>query len=206
MKPLEGLLAAALFYLLGALPFSYLLGRLVKGIDLREHGSGNVGATNVGRVLGWRYYPLALALDLGKGVAAAMLARHWGLPLELSGFAVLGHDWSLFLRFTGGKGVSTSLGILAVLSWPAFLSAIAVWGLILGTTRFASVASLCALASSPLLVFFLSHDLGGVALMGALALLSIWRHRRNIVQLSRGEEERLSSKSRSSSSSRRRQG
>lgn len=193
MKLLEGLLAGALFYLLGAIPFSYLLGRLVKGIDIREHGSGNVGATNVGRVLGWRYYPLALALDLGKGLAAGLLAQHWGLPLWLAGFAVLGHDWSLFLRFTGGKGVSTSLGLLAVLSWPAFLGALAVWGLVLGTTRFASLASLCALAFSPLGVFLLgpSRGLEGVALMGALLLLAIWRHRKNLIQLSRGQEERF---------------
>jgi glycerol-3-phosphate acyltransferase PlsY len=200
LKPLEGLLAGALFYLLGAIPFSYLLGRIVKGIDIREHGSGNVGATNVGRVLGWRYYPLALALDLGKGLAAGLLARHWGLPIWLAGLAVLGHDWSIFLGFTGGKGVSTSLGILAVLSWPAFLGTIAVWGLVLGTTRLASLASLCALAFSPLGVFLLSRDLEGVALMGALALLSIWRHRRNIAQLSRGQEERFS-RSRSGSGS-----
>lgn len=199
MKPLEGLIAGVLCYLLGAIPFSYLLGRLVKGIDIREHGSGNVGATNVGRVLGWRYYPLALALDLGKGLAAGLLVRHWGLPVWLAGFAVLGHDWSIFLGFTGGKGVSTSLGILAILSWPAFLGALAVWGLVLGTTRFASLASLGALAFSPLGVFLLGprKDLEGVALMGALLLLAVWRHRKNIAQLSQGKEGRfLSSRSR----------
>lgn len=193
MRLLEGLLAAALFYLLGALPWSYIIGRL-RGIDIREQGSGNVGATNVGRVLGWRYYPLALALDLGKGVAAGLLASHWGLtgdwPLLLAGLAVVGHDWSIFIRFSGGKGVSTSLGLLASLSWEAFLIAIVLWGLTLWRTRFASVASLAALALSPLTVWLFARDPWGVVLMAALTLLALFRHRANLARLRRGEESR----------------
>jgi glycerol-3-phosphate acyltransferase PlsY len=193
LRLLEGLLVAAVFYLLGAIPCSYIIGRL-KGIDIREHGSGNVGATNVGRVLGRRYYPLALALDLGKGLAAGLLASHWGLtgawPLLLAGLAVVGHDWSIFIRFSGGKGVSTSLGLLAALSWEALLISIALWALALWRTRFASVASLAALSLSPLTVWLFTHDLWGVVLMAALTLLALFRHRTNIAQLRRGEEQR----------------
>lgn len=193
MRLLEGLLVAALFYLLGAIPCSYLIGRL-KGLDIREEGSGNVGATNVGRVLGWRYYPLAVALDLGKGLAAGLLASHWGFSgkwlLLLAGLAVVGHDWSIFIGFSGGKGVATSLGLLAALSWEAFLIALALWGLTLWRTKLASLASLAALSLSPLTVWLFTRDPWGVVLMAALTLLALFRHRANLSRLRRGEEER----------------
>lgn len=188
---LEGLLAALIFYLLGAIPFSYLIVRLVKGVDIREHGSRNVGATNVGRLLGWRYYLLALALDLGKGAGAAALALHWDLPVLLAGLAVVGHDWSIFLRFTGGKGVATSLGLLSILSWPAFLIALAIWALIAWRTGFASVASMGSLSLAPLFVWLFTHGLGPTVLMLALAGLSVLRHRANIARLRRGEESKI---------------
>lgn len=188
---LEGLLAALIFYLLGAIPFSYLIVRLVKGVDIRQLGSGNIGATNVGRVLGRRYYLLALALDLGKGAAAAALALHWDLPVFLAGLAVVGHDWSVFLRFSGGKGVATSLGVLAIISWPALLIAFASWGLLLWWTRFVSIASMGALFLSPLFVWLFTRDLRPMVLLLALALLSIYRHRGNIARLRRGEENRF---------------
>jgi len=154
-------------------------------------GSGNVGATNVGRLLGWPYYLLALALDLGKGAVVASLALHWGLPISFAGLAVVGHDWSIFLRFSGGKGVATSLGVLAVLSWPALLVAFTLWGLTIWRTKFASVASLAALSLSPLFVWLFTHGLQGTLLMLALALLTVLRHRENIARLRRGEENRL---------------
>jgi len=194
LRPLEGLLTAAAFYLIGAIPISYLIGRL-KGVDIRHAGSRNVGATNVGRVLGWRYYPLALVGDLGKGVAAGLLALYWGLEgsaLLLLVLTVVGHDWSIFLGFSGGKGVSTSLGLLATLSWPAFFISAAAWGFTLWRTRFASLASLTGLFVAPLAVWLFRGDLWSAALMGALALLALFRHRGNLARLSRGEEPRLS--------------
>jgi glycerol-3-phosphate acyltransferase PlsY len=187
---LEGILAAIIFYLIGAIPFSYLIVRLVKGVDIRDFGSGNVGATNVGRILGRRYHILALALDLGKGAAAAALALHWDLPVPLAGLAVIGHDWSIFLRFSGGKGVASSLGILAVLSWPALLITLAIWSLVVWRTKFVSVASMSALFLSPLFVWLFTHDPWATALLLALALLAIFRHRENIERLRRGEENR----------------
>lgn len=190
MTLLEGLLAAIIFYLIGAIPFSFLIVRLAKGVDIRSVGSGNVGATNVGRLLGWPYYLLALALDLGKGAVAASLALHWGLPISLAGLVVVGHDWSIFLRFSGGKGVASSLGVLAVLSWPALLISFTLWGLAIWRTKLASVASLAALSLSPLFVWLFTHGLQGTLLMLALALLTVFRHRENIARLRRGEEGR----------------
>jgi glycerol-3-phosphate acyltransferase PlsY len=148
-------------------------------------------------VLGRRYYLLALVLDLGKGAAAAALAIHWDLPVLLAGLAIVGHDWSIFVQFAGGKGVATSLGVLAVLSWPAFLGSLVIWSLVVWRTGFVSVASMGALFLSPLSVWLFAHtqkagtnDLWPMVLMLALALLSIFRHRANIVRLRRGEENR----------------
>lgn len=133
---------------------------------------------------------MALALDLGKGAAAAILALHWGLPPVLAGLVVVGHDWSVFLRFSGGKGVASSLGILAVLSWEALLIALAIWGFVVWRTKFVSVASMSALFLSPLFLWLFTHKLQPTLLMLALALLSVYRHRANIDRLRRGEENR----------------
>lgn len=187
---LEGLLAAILFYLIGAIPAGFIIVRLVKGVDIRSVGSGNVGATNVGRLCGWPWYLLALALDLGKGVAAAWLTFHWGLPVLLAGLAVVGHDRSVFLGFSGGKGVATSLGILVILSWEALVVALAIWGLVVWRTKFVSAASMSALFLSPLFVWLLTHQFYPTLLMLALALLAIYRHRANIDRLRRGAEHR----------------
>lgn len=186
----EILLAVIIFYLIGAIPFSYLIVRLVKGVDIRSRGSGNVGATNVGRILGWRYYVLALALDLGKGAVVTFLALHWNLPILLAGLAVVGHDWSIFLRFSGGKGVATSLGILALISWPTLLLTFVLWGLVVWRTKFVSIASMGALFLSPLFIWLFTHDPWATVLMLTLALLAIYRHWGNIERLRRGEETR----------------
>jgi len=194
LRTLELLLAGGLFYLIGSIPFSYLLVRLVAGVDLRTVGSGNVGATNVGRVLGRRYYFLALVLDLGKGLLAGGLARLWGLPLPLAALAVVGHNWSVFLRGRGGKGVATTMGLLAIASWEAWLVAVAIWAGLISWLRYASVASLGALFSAPVFVwvFEREQELQLTLLMAALALLSLWRHRENLARLRRGEEHRAS--------------
>jgi len=188
-RVLEYLLAGLLFYLIGSIPFSYLLARS-KGIDLRKVGSGNVGATNVGRALGRCYWALALLLDLGKGLVAAWLARLWGLPLWLAGLAVIGHDWSLFLHFTGGKGVATTLGVLAMTSWEALLIALFTWLLLVKLSGYASVASLSALASAPPSVWALTRSPALTGLFVGLWLLSLYRHRENLRRLVRGEEHR----------------
>jgi len=109
----------------------------------------------------------------------------------LAGLAVIGHNWSLFLRFTGGKGVATSLGILAVLAWPAFLLTLGIWTGTVALTRYASLGSMIALMLSPLFVSIFKNDLQASLLMLALGILTVIRHQENIKRLMRGEENKI---------------
>lgn len=186
-------LFALLAYLLGSIPFSYLIAR-AKGIDLKRVGSGNVGATNVARSVGLPYGVLAFLLDGGKGALAAWLALWWGLPVWLSAFAVAGHNWSAFMGFRSGKGVATTLGILAVLSGPAFLLTLAVWVGLAALTRYVSIASVTALLLSPLWLWLLRSPPESAGLLLGLGLLSAFQHRENFRRLLRGEEHRLGEK------------
>lgn len=177
--------------MLGAIPFSYLIARFLKGVDIRQHGSGNVGAANVARVSGLLCGILALLLDLTKGALAAFLATLWSVPVMFAGLAVIGHNWSIFLRFSGGKGVATSLGILAVLAPPAFLIALLIWAGTVALTRYVSVGSMTALMISPLFVSIFKNDLQASLLMLALGILTVIRHQGNIKRLMKGEEHKI---------------
>jgi len=189
----QALGAAVSCYLIGSLPFSYVVARL-KNIDIRQHGSGNVGATNVTRVVGVGYGALALIGDVGKGVVAAWVANLLNAPLWLSGLAVVGHNWSLFLKFTGGKGVATTLGLLLFFSWPALLVTVGVWVVTVLLTRYVAVGSMVALLSVPL-VFYLfqapSANWELVGLFSGLGLLTVWQHRSNIERILQGREGRV---------------
>lgn len=190
--------AAVGCYLVGSLPFSYLVARL-KRIDIRQHGSGNVGATNVTRVVGVGYGVLALIGDVGKGVFAAWLTNLLSVPLWLSGLAVVGHNWSVFLKFTGGKGVATTLGLLLVFSWPTLLVTLALWVVMVLLTRYVAVGSMVALLSVPLALYFFeapSVNWELVGLFGALGLMAVWQHRSNIQRILQGEESRVFKRSR----------
>lgn len=187
-------LFALLAYLIGSIPFSYLIAR-AKGVDLKRVGSGNVGATNVARSVGLLYGVLAFLLDWGKGIGSAWLALLWGLPVWLSAFAVAGHNWSPFLGFKSGKGVATTLGILVVISWPVFLLTIALWAGLVALTRYVSVASVAALLLSPLWLWLLNASTGAVWLLLGLGLLSAFQHRENFRRLLRGEEHKLGERS-----------
>lgn len=190
--------AAVGCYLVGSLPFSYLVARL-KRIDIRQHGSGNVGATNVTRVVGVGYGVLALIGDVGKGIVAAWLVGALSVPLWLSGLAVVGHNWSIWLRFSGGKGVATTIGLLLVFSWPTLLMTVALWVVTVLLTRYVAVGSMVALLSVPFVLYFFeapSVDWELVGLFGALGLMTVWQHRSNIQRIMRGEESRVFKKSR----------
>ncbi len=187
----QWVLFSLLAYLIGSIPFSYLIAR-ARGVDLRRVGSGNVGATNVARSVGLPYGVLAFLLDAGKGALAAWLANYWGLPIWLAGFAVVGHDWSLFMGLRSGKGVATSLGILIIISWPAFLLTVGLWALVAWLTRYVSVASVSALLLSPLWLYLLKAPWDAVGLMVTLGLLSAFQHRENFRRLLQGQEHRLS--------------
>lgn len=185
-------LASILFYFIGSVPFSLYVGKFFKGVDIRKGGSKNTGATNVARLCGTQYGFIALVLDLAKGGLVAFLAGGWGIPIILSGLAVVGHNWSPWLKFSGGKGVATSLGLLGVICWPGFLVVLAVWVGLALFTSYASVSSMGALITSPLIIYLFGVPQEAVILMLLLALLTLWQHRENISRLLKGEESKLS--------------
>jgi glycerol-3-phosphate acyltransferase PlsY len=193
-------------YLVGALPFGLWIGRM-QGVDIRTAGSGNIGATNVLRVLGPAPGAISLVLDVLKGMVG-IIALHllWGhilggAPafgwLALTAVcAILGHTFSPFLRFKGGKGVATTMGALLALCWPIALVGLAVWLLVLAATRYVSAASIVAAISLPistLLVPMPTPDarpwMLGISL--ALMLLVVVRHKANIARLRAGTESKI---------------
>ncbi len=183
-------------YLLGSIPFGLLLARLAGLGDIRKLGSGNIGATNVLRTGRKGLAAATLLLDGGKGAGAVLLAGFWGPDPQLMAAlgAVLGHIFPFWLRFQGGKGVATVLGVLLALAWQAGLAACATWLLIAGLLRYSSLAALVALAAAPLYVWLFTRDLQLVQLIAVLAALVWIRHRVNIVRLIKGEEPKIGGK------------
>ena len=185
-------------YLLGSIPASYLVARFLAGVDLREVGSGNVGASNVYRAAGPWAYAAAIVLDAGKGVAAVLVVRAFGGSgvLQVVGgiAAVVGHMFPVWLRFRGGKGVATSAGVFLSLSPLATLCAAGVWLLVIGATRYASVGSLAGVASLPFLLYGIHSWERPELLALSLVLLAVvvWSHRGNLKRLAAGREKRLS--------------
>jgi acyl phosphate:glycerol-3-phosphate acyltransferase len=187
-------------FLIGAIPFSFLLARLLGGVDIRKVGSGNIGATNLARTLGLGKGIVGLLLDAAKGVAAVLMARlvateQAGAWLEAvaGGAAILGHMYTPFLRFRGGKGVATGAGVFGALMPSALLAAIAVFAVTLALTRMVSLGSILAAASMPIAVLLL-HGQRATALAALLAgALVIARHRENLARIVRGREARLGS-------------
>jgi glycerol-3-phosphate acyltransferase PlsY len=194
-------------YLVGGIPFSLIVGRKFFGIDPREHGSGNLGATNVYRVLGARPALAVALLDVGKGAAAVALAmlvspfasgdaRDYVL-IAVAMTAVLGHSFSPYIRFKGGKGVATAAGAIAVvmpLTWPILFITFV---LVITLSRMVSLASILVALEFPLLTWLLYRDHTAFVVFAAVAAtLVIARHRTNIVRIWRGEENRVSFDSR----------
>jgi glycerol-3-phosphate acyltransferase PlsY len=194
-------------YLLGSVPFAYLVAKSVRGIDIRQVGSGNVGATNVGRTLGRNWGILVFVLDVLKGFlptfAALLLHRcrigEPALPLAvaLTGFAaVAGHNWPVFLKFKGGKGMATSGGVFLAVFPLGLLVALAVWVGTAALTRYVSVASMVAAAALLACALLIPRDPFATgkfltALAAVAAVLSIVRHRSNIARLIQGTENRI---------------
>lgn len=189
----------ALAYLLGAIPTSLWVGKAFHGVDLREKGSGNLGATNAFRVLGWRSaLPVAL-FDMFKGWLPAASFAAWGgglgfgWTLAFGAVAIAGHVFSVFVGFRGGKGVATSAGVFLALAPLAVGLCIALFAVLVGVTRIVSVGSLAAAVALPILVALTPHE-GGDALLGftvALAAFVVFAHRANVGRLLRGEENRF---------------
>jgi len=201
IQPIAYLLAA---FLLGSLPFGLWITRLVRGVDVREHGSGNIGATNVRRVAGTGWGIVALALDVAKGwVAVALLPGALGLagagaggrwPVAGAVAATAGHVFSPWLGFRGGKGVATFIGAAGALCPPAAGIAIAAFVLALAAWRYVSLGSMIMVMVYPLAVLAVLRTplRTPAAIAGAvLAILIAWRHRANWKRLARGEESKL---------------
>ena len=184
--------ALALGYLLGSIPFGLLLTRLAGGGDLRAIGSGNIGATNVLRTGRKELAAATLLLDLGKGWLAVWLAERWlpGQGPVAAAAVFLGHCYPVWLRFRGGKGVATMMGLTLALYWPLGVVFALVWLGLLAATRVSSVGGVAAAASAPLgAAVFGLFDL--VPLFLALGLLVLWKHRANIERLLAGTEPRV---------------
>jgi glycerol-3-phosphate acyltransferase PlsY len=194
--------AAALWllasYLLGAIPTSHLVSRLFAKIDLREHGSGNLGATNLYRVLGWRYAVPAALFDMAKGAIPVLVFAPQVSDSELFALAcgvaaILGHVFSVFVRFKGGKGVATAAGVMLGLTPLALAAAAVVWATVVLLTGYVSLGSIAAAAVLPFAVYLLENpstpDLLWIDALVAVGVIVL--HRRNIQRLLKGTENRF---------------
>ena len=196
-------IVAVVSYLSGAIPFSYIAGRLFGGIDLREHGSGNLGASNTFRFLGPKVAAGVLVADILKGFLPVYFAPSYAVGHGLSDlwvmyvagfFAVIGHMFSVFMKFKGGKGIATTAGVFLALSPAAFLGAFLVWLLAMIVTRIVSVASMIGSVALPLMVY-LAQELGlapedrsFLVLSFAITIVVLVKHRSNIQRLRAGTE------------------
>lgn len=196
-----------LSYLLGSFPTAILAGRIVMKDDIRNHGSGNAGATNVFRVMGWKPALIVVIIDIGKGVAATLLVAR--IAVSVSGLdnmliqliagiaAIIGHVWTVFAGFRGGKGMGTAFGVLLGLAPFASLVTFSVWLILVLSTRIVSVGSIAAGIVFPLFLWLQSvwfdSGLPGyfIVISVFLGLLVIFTHRSNIRRLLRGEENRF---------------
>ena len=203
------ILSVVIAFLTGGIPFGYLVARVVLKDDIRKHGSGNIGATNVGRVCGWKWGSLVLVLDALKGLLPTLACRWLAssnssahllqLLTILTGIcAIAGHMFPVWLGFKGGKGVATALGVVLVISWKASLAALVIFLITVALSRMVALASIAAALTFMVTQLILQ---GGKTLDPAylpmtvfsivIPLLIIWRHRSNIQRILRGEENRI---------------
>ncbi len=191
-------------YLIGSIPVGYIFGKVLKGVDIRQHGSGNVGATNVFRVVGKGAGIVVLFLDGLKGYLAVKL-----IPVLLPGSAgpegevsivflillgsaaVAGHIWTVFLKFKGGKGVATTAGIMIALAPGVFLGGLIVWVLVFFVSKYVSLASMCAAVSLPIISLVTGKSLSFIFFASILCMVGVWSHRSNIKRLIQGAENKI---------------
>lgn len=184
-------------YLIGAFPTSYVVGRLTRGIDLRQHGSGNLGATNAFRVLGWRAATPIFVVDVAKGFLPVHFFPHldgteaiaWTLAYGAA--AIVGHMFSIYVGLRGGKGVATGAGVFLALAPFAALGSLLIWTVLVFITGYVSLASIVSAAALPLLILFSGAPGSVLALSIALATFVIYAHRPNMRRLLRGDEHRF---------------
>ncbi len=198
-----------LSYLVGSIPFGDIIGRLW-GVNVREHGSGNIGFTNVLRVIGKVPGVIVLVLDIGKGVVAVLGVARLSeiqlsganiLPVLCGVAAICGHNWTVFLKFRGGKGIATTIGAFLALNYIATLISVAVWFTTVIITRYVSFGSVLLVLSLPVATSILGYFSGWdtqttATLVAAIltAILAIYRHKENIARLLKGEERKIGQK------------
>jgi len=191
---LTGITLVIASYLLGSVPTGLLLGKAL-GVDIRASGSGNIGATNVYRTLGRNVGIATLLCDCLKGLIPVLAARWMGLPdiwVAAAGFAAFfGHVYTVFLRFKGGKGVATALGVFLGTSPAAVLIAMGVFALVIWKWRYVSLASITAAAAMPIVVAIIDQRPLITALTILIAAIVIWKHRENISRLMAGTENKF---------------
>ena len=192
-----------LSYLIGSIPTAYIFGKMLKGIDIREHGSGNVGATNVFRVLGKKPGTIVLLLDILKGVVPVVIVANGLGLIEVLDFvllaiaAVSGHNWTIFLKFKGGKGIATSFGVLIGLTIqiamirPVLIGVILIWLVTFLSTRIISVSSILAATCLPIIMVFTNQDFTIILLGIMFCVFVVARHKANIRRLFAGQEPRV---------------
>jgi glycerol-3-phosphate acyltransferase PlsY len=181
-------------YLLGSIPTGFLLGSF-SGIDIRKTGSGNVGATNVARVVGKKQGVITLLVDVAKGFIPVLIASRLGFDLTVTGLVALatlvGHLYPVFLKFQGGKGVATALGIFLAVAPLASLALVVVFAVVMLAWRWVSLASMVAAGAAPLVLLIFSYPSTLVVLGLMIALLIIFRHQENIRRLRSGAEPKF---------------
>ena len=191
------IIAAALAYFIGSFPTGLLIGKWLCGIDIRQYGSKNIGTTNMFRTLGVYPASIVLVIDILKGVLAVIFAMYLttdvSVHLLAAAGAILGHNYSCWLGFRGGRGVATSLGILLTLMPQTSLIVFIVWAIIVFVTRYVSLASLVAATLTPLLAYYLAYDLKIQIFAALMALLVIVGHKDNIKRLLAGTENKIKS-------------
>lgn len=192
------IVAVVLSYLIGSVSFSIVIAKWVKGIDIRQHGSGNAGATNTLRVLGKGPGIFVFSLDIAKGILSVYLGHELGsngwIPVICGLAAIIGHNWPVWFKFKGGKGIATTIGVIATLAFfPAlYAGVLAILAIVL--TRYVSLGSLIFAGLLPIFIFLFQFTWPLLSAALAIAIFAFVRHRTNIVKLIQGTENKLGAK------------
>ncbi len=191
-------IAFVIIYLFASIPWGFILGK-IKGVDIREHGSKNVGATNVNRVLGKKWALLCFFLDFLKGLIPILVIRKVMPDAEyatiIAAFAAFaGHVWTIYLKFKGGKGIATSAGIITAISCPSFIIPMILWTIIFYASRYVSLASVLAAIFVPIVACFFDLKNSEMILLVVIAVLAVLKHTSNIKRLLNGTENKFEKK------------
>ena len=186
-------------YILGSVPFGYIVGKLFKKVDIRELGSGNIGATNAFRILGPSLASLVIIGDVGKGILSIYLVKYLNIDssliLAIAGIAVIcGHDWSLFLGFKGGKGIATTFGVVFAINPTISILALVVWGVVLIISKYSSLSSICAIISIFVFTILFKQPYEYIGFSAIILVLGIFNHKENIKRLRSKKEIKFGEK------------